>query len=116
MISDENTNGTEPGLLSWRASYREIPARSRYMQGKSREFGGERSDIENRMPLLGNFRHMSPSDYPQMRKGGKGILPSHVYETKETTAIGAKLCEFGLEVVNRDNLILRKSHSKRRKV
>lgn len=50
MIVGEKWSGLEEGPDSWRASYREIGARSRYMQCSRR--GTDKSDIENRMPLL----------------------------------------------------------------
>jgi hypothetical protein len=46
-------------VSSWRASYKDMPALSRYRQGSNRLRGGERSEIEKRMPLLSLVRDVS---------------------------------------------------------
>jgi hypothetical protein len=96
MVFFEKWKGWESGVDSWRASYNEIPARSRYTQCSRRLRGGERSDIEKRMPLLGCVRAGGS------RARGHGRIPSHVNEAVEMIlgVIGVKGRHLRAEVVN----------------
>lgn len=51
MVSAGNVKGPLDGD-AFRASNRDMAARSRYIHVRRRPCGGDRSDMENRMPLL----------------------------------------------------------------
>lgn len=76
----ENSRGLEPSLDSWRAWYKEMPTRSRYMHGRRRLSGPERSDMENRMPLLKGQSMVSMLQ-------ARGKLPAHIDERVEMFSI-----------------------------
>ena len=56
-----------------------MPARSRYIQWSSLLRGRERSEIENRMPLLSIRQH-------GLLENGEGELPAHIHKAIECFA------------------------------